>query len=92
MVWLILLSPFAAVGFVLAIWAIAMVAAETVRAARQSHRILSAHLRWSGQDRRATWREWFLAFVQDCGASYSETIIGPFRLNRDPSIKARYSW
>ncbi len=86
-------APVTAIGFLAVGWVVAAVLSETIRAARQSRRIVIAHLRWhSGLRRQPTAKEWWGSFVQDWYAAYDYTTIGPFRLDRNPSVKARLDW
>ena len=68
------------------------IAKETVRAARQGAKIATVAARLQGR-RKMYARDWLRAACRefyDCG--YDQKLIGPYCLDRDPSVRAKKAW
>lgn len=65
-----------------------IILAEARRAGKQAGRLATIQARAKGR-RTATWTEWWHYFENDFAAPYHELVVGPYRLNRDTSIKIK---
>lgn len=81
----------AAIGFFVVGYFVLGILSEGVRAAKQGHRIATAHARYDKPEptRKPTFREWWFFARHDFLNYYADTIVGPVALSYDPKTPAR---
>ncbi len=90
--WIAIVSVLATIGACVIGLLLLSVALELVRAVRQAGRVSTAVTRTFERRRKATWREWWFAFVKEFGASYTTIRIGSFEIPHNPSLPIRSAW
>jgi len=87
-----LLGPFVVFTITgLIFWAVILyyLSKEIIRAARQSYRVATVHVRLRSRKRRPGLGLWLKCFNQEFYSSYDQIRIGYVELDRNPNVKAK---